>query len=412
MFNDEFKDETSTKEEKVEDKKVKSEEEDLKFVNKNLNFSQAISNFISSASENGVIVDRASATTLFASLASSRLIVVDNMQSDNFYKFLNVASNYFGVPSFVDYVYDEYPFSYEHVGENGATIKSNVINAIESANKNKEKIHLIGLDNVKISNFKEYFEPFNKYILNPKKLTKGVVLGSSTYDIPNNVWFIINVSSQDNIKNFDLDLARGICVDSFSVLDNEVQSEKKEYPLFTSQQLNYLATKTVESVVISEEVWKKLDKFESFATELNGTQFGNKLVRAIEKHVAILAENDNTVNEAVDMTLASKIAPFMFIELKEFNLKDEGIMDALDKAFGEDNVTYAHSKMENYSYYSNQKVEEPTENYVDESEYANYNGEYYAEQENQEYYAEQENQEYINSGEEYAEYYSEENYQE
>lgn len=400
MFNDEFDVVEPIKEENVQENKTLAvEEDDFKFVNKTITFKTAINDYISSASESGVVIDNTSASVLFASLAGSKLIAIDNMQSDDFNKFMYVTNEYFSVPSFVDYVYDGYPFNYEYQDENGNVIKSNVISGIEEANKNKEKIYLIGIDNVKLSNFSEYFAPLNKYVANPKKITKNVKLGPYTLDVPDNVWFVINISSQDNIKNFDIDLARGISIDSFNIGECEATEEKRSYPLFTCQQLSYLASKTVESVVVPEEAFKKLDKLELFATGLNNSQFGNKLSRAIEKQIAILVEAENTVNEAIDMTLASKIVPFLFIELKEFNLKEEGLMDAIDNSFGEENVTYAHSKIENYSYYSSVQTNEV-------SEYA------YTTAENGEYNSEVSQEGYYYEGEDYAGYYSEENPQE
>ncbi len=351
MFNDEFDTVVEISEAK-EEKHVHSEEDEFKHVNKSLSLNKAIEDFMACANEKGVSIDKESASLFFSSLVSSKLIAIDNLDSKCFDKFMASASKYFSTSKYVDNVQDAFSYSLVKHLDNGSTIKSQVISGLEQAVKNKDKIYLIGLDNVRFNTLKEYFEQFEKFIANPKSEHNYVLIENESYKIPENVWFVVNVSNEENIKTLDIELARGISINSLNVKDCEPSVASKQYALFTYQQLDYLATKSVETLAATEETWKKFDKLENFAIDLSKSQFGNKMFRAVEKQIAILLEAENTLIETVDLVLATKIIPFMLIELKEFNLKNEGFVEFINNVFGDANVTYTHSKTERYIHYS------------------------------------------------------------
>ncbi len=397
MFKDEFDSVSVNKEEeKIEPSKVHEEEDLFKYVDKNLTISEAVENYVACARERGVLIDKASASSLFASLVSSKLLFVDSMDPNEFDKFIFATSEYFGTYKYLDYAYED-TYTLEYVDENGNLYRSNMLFALEEAVKNKEKIYIVGIDNVKLYGFNNYFEPFKKYILNPKNENNSIKVGEKTYKIPENVWFIVNVSKEENVANLDRELSRSVTFNTIKFTELEVNGAYSNFPLFTYQQLLYLADKTVESVAVTEDVWKKFDKVESFISELNGSQFGNKMFRQVERQLAILVENENSINEAVDMVLSSKIVPYAFIELKDFNLKNEGFIGHIDSVFGEENVTYAHSKIETYSYNYNLQLEN-VELQNAEAQYGEYDSQEYQN------YVQDENGYYLENGEYPQEY--------
>jgi hypothetical protein len=104
-------------------------------------------------------------------------------------------------------------------------------------------------------------------------------------------------------------------------------------------QLSFMAEKCRNSFSMSEDLWKKVDSLEEYATKYSGYRFGNKLWLRFEKFLAVLKACEIEPSVALDNALNSILVDVLQIVLDgKLASDDRGLMEALEFYFGEDNV--------------------------------------------------------------------------
>lgn len=346
LFSKEFDTHEEEISHEAEEKVEGVDSELLVYIDKEQTFESAAAEFESFALERGCQFEKATVRNIFASLASSRLMVVKGMDDNAFRKLVFLLSSYFDSSAFVDRVDSTYESESSllfHDDGHGNRTKTNALNAIESARNVRHCIHFAALENVIPSALTKYFIPYAKYVKNPLANHHVTVVGAgyaeSSYYMPQNLWFILNLAngeSADRLPDFISEVAT---VNTFNFKEVQGASNHTSVKRFTYYQMEHLAEKTVNNTYVPEDIWKKVDKLEEYVKSHTTYSLTNKMWLCFEKYAYVSIACGADTNDAVDRALCAKLMPSIVAVLKgNLSNDDRNISDTLDVLFGEECV--------------------------------------------------------------------------
>lgn len=326
----------------------------FKNINKDLTFVSACSEFEAFARERGYVFTPETVKEIFAAFSASRLIMVKGMDNDTFTAFVAIVSEYFGGKLRVDSVNESYineEFMLFGHDEADHRYKRNALLAMESADRFKYDIFIAALTDVKFEFISNYFVPFARYIRNPNGTNSVLAMNerhiSTAYNIPRNLWFILNLDggeTLDNIPEYISDIAT---VNTFEFEFCEPEHTQTDVTMFKYPQIEYLENKNKALSEIDEDTWKKFDKFKDFVNYYTPYSVSNKLWTSLEKYVATYIACDGDRHEAIDKAIAYKLIPSVMSALKDCEFEEgKDLVSTLDRLFGEENTAYSRKMIQ------------------------------------------------------------------
>ena len=355
-----FKNEFDTIEEEIVAQQTKISvsgkyDESLKYIDKNVDFGTASREFALYATEHGVAISEEDCAKIFASLASSRLLVFKDTDSELFGKLATLLSEYFGAPTYADNA-DGYS-SEESVlyapDNEGHRIKKNVAIMLENAVNATHTLHIGALNNVKCSEMINYFAPYARYAKNPTGYT--VVTAHNEYNrecgffISQNVWFLVNLGAEecyDEIPDFIADIAT---VNTVKLEKRDAAYKVTPTTKFAYYQLGYLAERAADAYAISEDMWKKVDAVEKYVKSVNPDfHIDNKLCLAFERCVSALMAIGVDRLDALDRAISLKMLPALIIAVcGRLGDGDKTLTETFDSVFGEGSMVESLAVLKN-----------------------------------------------------------------
>lgn len=326
--------------------------EQLAYIDNELTFNDAISDFITAAKEKGMEFDKANASRIFSAMASSRIIVTNGLSAGAFEDLMVILGNYFESAAYIDSVDDTYT-SHESVlfynDAAGNRIKTHAKIALESAYNVSHRVYFVGLSDVKLKGLSSYFAPFVKHAKNPSARYGFTAHNERNieayYTVPQNVWFVLNLAEGESLADLPASIAEIASVNNISFVECTPSETHESVRRFTYYQMEYLCEKISSKFEINELTWKKVDKLEAFIAARAPYQINNKLWLCLEKYTGTYMACDNDEVRALDEALAAKVLPSMIVAANGmFAANDTGILETLEALFGEDN-TEACKKM-------------------------------------------------------------------
>lgn len=316
----------------------------LSYIDKEQNFASAAHDFEVFAAERGCKFKKETVMNIFSSLSASRLIVVSGMSSANFKKFMLVLSSYFETVAHIDHVDKSYEGSGRvlfQTDDSGNKNKTNVLSAIESARNIKHSIHFAALDNVYPANLPTYFTSFVNYVKNPFGNSHVTVLNDAnaetSYYIPQNIWFVLNLSKDAKPDELPTFVAEVASVNSFDFAECDSTSKHAMVRKFSYYQLDYLCEKASASSAIDEESWKKIDKLEELVSKRADFVIGNKMWLCLEKYTYAYLACGGEAFDALDRAVSAKLMPALIAALRGKMTSDErSLSETVEMILGED----------------------------------------------------------------------------
>ena len=342
-----------------EGKLVNTPDEDIdneyfKNINKDLSFASACSEFDAFARERGYVFSKDTVKEIFASFSASRLIMVKGMNNETFTSFVSVVSEYFGGRLRVDSVNDSY-VNEEHMlfghDEADHRFKRNTLLAMENADRFKYDIFIAALTDVKLETISNYFVPFARYIRNPNGSNSVLAMNerhiSTAYNIPRNLWFILNLDGKETLDNMPEYISDIATVNTFEFERCEPEHIHGDVTMFKYPQIEYLENKNKAIAEIEEDIWKKFDKLKDFVNYYAKYNLSNKLWTSFEKYVATYIACEGDRREALDKAIAYKLIPSIMSALKDCEFEEgKDLVSTLDRLFGEDNTAYSRKMIQ------------------------------------------------------------------
>lgn len=319
-------------------------------INDSISFETAAADLRKYASESGVGLSADSASSVIAAFASSKIIFTKSLESEKAQNFVTCIANYFGANLFVEAVTDAHRSQdrlLRTMSEDGISSPTAILAALISAVDRPDTMHVIHVKGIRSNRMSEYLTPYIKYFSNPASNAKISAKGSDdAYTIPSNVWFVFDIERSDLVENIPAYILEHAVVLPVKYSDSDVISYKTPFTPIAQKDFEYLSEKTRAKHLLHEDIWKKIDTVEAFATKHSSYTIGNKFWLQIETYISILLSVNTELAVAVDSTLASVILPALAASLvgKTSN-SEKNIIDEAERVFGEDNIPLCHSML-------------------------------------------------------------------
>ena len=318
----------------------------LKHIDKEQSFLSATRDFEMYAAEKGYYLDSDTVKSIFASLASSRLLLTEGMDEESFHDLMLLLCGYFESNIYIDAT-DESYVSADSVlfgtDRYGTRVRTNAFAALESACGNMKKIHFSALTNVHAEDLPKYFTPYVNYVKNPLSQYHVTVLNDknveSSYYIPPNMWFILNLAHGESIDMIPDFVSEVSTLNHIRMTKREPIQREGVFRSFSYYQMEYLVEKLAASYAVDEDIWKRIDRLEAYVNGYVPYHIGNKLWLCMEKYALVHVACESETVDAVDGAVCAKLLPSIVAKLKGRLPKEEkSFEETLEAVFGEGRV--------------------------------------------------------------------------
>lgn len=344
MFVNEFDTAPKTTEEENGDKIEGVASEYLQYIDKEQNFELAAAEFEIYAAQRGCKFRPDVTKKVFAALASSRLLVIDGMSSEQLTTFMKMLCGYMKTGVYIDRANEAYTgidgvlFKLDQQGNKR---KTNLNLSMDFARKTPSNIHFATLTNVTCASLPAYFTPFLSYVKNPLANNQVVALNEknteTSYHIPQNVWFVLHLAEGERGINLPTFVSEVATVNRFDFEDCAVSEQTSEVRNFSYYQMDYLAERASNIMTVDEDVWKRVDRLEEFVSSHTPFRIGNKLWLGLERFAYVYLACDGDKMMAVDEALAAKLmVPALTALQGKLSQEDMSLSETVESILGED----------------------------------------------------------------------------
>ncbi len=294
--------------------------------------------------ERGMRLSPEQARGAICAMMTSRLLVVRNDTAGNFRRFVTLLGEFFGSESRIDAVYGRSAekgsllFNRE---ASGAIRESEILHGMWAA-QNSEKPVLLALSGVRFADMGRLLTPYIRYFSNPQH-AYNVSEYDTVVSLPSNLWFVLGVAggeSIDEMEPFVANFAAVIDLETEVCEVSDVSLEAAYLPVApTCPQIEALVFRAKKSTEIDEDLWKAVDRLESFVNDYTPYHIGNKLFLQLERYLAVYAACNGEMPRAMDSAVAAKLLPAILSNLKGKEGTEEiELLQVLESIFGEENV--------------------------------------------------------------------------
>lgn len=303
-------------------------------VNTDLTFADVVEQFITFATERGCKIDTASAKGLFASFAASRVLILRGMQAKEFETLVGVIGEYFGTQARPDLVDDSYTCQNDLLFSAGGQKKTAKL-VLESAQAEREKIHLLVLSGVTASAASTCLDAFVQYANAPEaphSLSAKISAETNTYYLPANLWIILNLAENERIVDLPTSLLEVACTCDIAVsLCDKAEAFAAMEHISYSQMSILIA---LAKCTVDESDWKKLDVFSDSLEKSLLYKISNKQWIAMEKYISVCNACFENSTDALDKAIAAKILPDILAKALVADKKLDIVTEVMN-AFGD-----------------------------------------------------------------------------
>lgn len=312
-----------------------------------LTFPAAIETFTTLAAEKGLIPHGHTVRDLFAAMASSRLTVTKGLSGESFAALVSLLGEYFGCPASLDAVDGTYTDEAALLfgrSEEGNTVRRGALNAIAAARRDPRTVHIVALDNVSLENVSDYLVPYARYARAPHSActvtTRDTEGNDVTYLLPENLWFVLNLREGEGLHRMPDYLTEVAAVVTPVFESAEPNLTHAEFAPFRYGQMLYLCDRLRAAFSLEEDMWKRIDRLESYAARLGGFSLTNKLWLGLEGYLSVLLTVEPDPAAALDEALAARLMPALIASLSGNIPADErSLTETLDAILGDGNTT-------------------------------------------------------------------------
>ncbi len=320
-----------------------TDDEYLKYVNKEFKFGDLVRDFDLFAKEKGYKLDGTMIAEIFSALASSRLVIT-KMDDEYYTALVTLLCEYLESPVCIDRVDEGYTTEdsvlYKTL-EDSTRVKTNAMRGLEYAQKSLRNMFIISLTNVSFESISDYFVPYAKYIRNP--LSNIYVNYQDEYGankriaIAKNVWFMFNIASTEKAYDMPTYLGEVSALQSIEFTRCAPAGINPDLNKLKFYQFEYMLDKSRNQAVITEDTWKKIDRLESAIGGEDSRRITNKLTVGFERYVNVYALCGGDSKEGFYKALNTKLLPYFAAESCDVKFISV-ISEALETIFGEENV--------------------------------------------------------------------------
>ena len=312
------------------------------FVDNDLTFAALEQDFIALAKDMGIVLEGDTAASTLAAFATSRLVAIESIKGEQLKKFSEVLAKFFNTPVYFEEINES--FSNGNLlyvtDEDGKTRETAILKMINSAKEHKEVVHFVTLTNLHAADLANLFSQYIRYLNNPQRDSKITFKDmDENILLPENIWFVISPAKGQRVEELPIYMTELMTMPVVKCSECEPSEEHGEYRFLGYYQINYLAEKCKSGLVISEDLWKKMDSLEEYVHKHSAYKFGNKLQLRLEKYLSILCSCEFDMIVALDSSINSTILPVVQVALdKKIPDDDKGLLETMESLFGDENI--------------------------------------------------------------------------
>lgn len=315
-------------------------------VDKNLTLAVAAAELSGYAAASGLLLREDALHALLAAMASSRLLVVRDMGAESLSALISMLGGYFTSVTSVESaegVSTEAELLFERE-EDGVMTPRGLLTVMETAARERGRIHVAALTDVDPGTAASYLVPFTRHAHAPTSGTAIPVADQSgetiLYRIPENLWLVLSLKSGAALCDLPPFLSE---VATNHAWDVEITAPAPGGPgtvaHFGYGQMDYLCDGLLSRLAVEEDTWKRIDRLEAYGARFSDFRIGNKLWRNLEVYMGVLMELSHTETAARDAALSALLMPNLLTALSgRLPREERSLAETLDSILGEGNV--------------------------------------------------------------------------
>lgn len=337
-----FKQEETVREDNAQQLQITRVDEGV--FDKEQTLQKTVADFSALANVHGLKIDVRTAGKLFASFASSRLIILKNADKEAANKLLNALNDYFDHSVVTQSCADaKNPELFHTQTEDGTYALTQAGTTISNLTDEERKIRVVALTDVKSDMVKDLVNPIMRYIDYPQRSSFVTIKdgrAEKSCELTENVWFAI-VLERDaaviDIPKYVLDVADVLELDlQTSIPVQAIESDEEKYSPLYYGQFKKLVDNAKRDCALDEIYWKRIDRLEEYVSDCNDYRIENKQWLRIEKFVGVYLAIAGEADEALDYAVAQHVLYGMLATVAASKKQpEEKFTHMVENVFGE-----------------------------------------------------------------------------
>ncbi|GEM_PF-4275890 len=281
--------------------------------------------------DNGLSVEINTMREMFASLASSKLMVFRHKNPEITERFLEIFTDFIGAKLHADALEDE-DESVADLLSGGHAFKE----CLERAHADRNKLNILSLSGVDLHRFQEDFEEIIDYALKPNVSSAfDDLLKEYQLTMPSNIWIALLANDVETSSLDETFLKSTVFIDLEATPIKPKETVYQNSVKLSYQTMKNLFNEGMEQYYLDEDEWKKFDQIEGYLNQRADFKMDNQLFIRLERFAStfLLFGGDN--HEAIDRLLFSKLLPIAStIDFNGNEQTEEAMLDLFEKLFG------------------------------------------------------------------------------
>ncbi len=230
---------------------------------------------------------------------------------------------------------------------NGTTSPSGVMSSVKVAESHKDKVHFASITDVAFADAGAFLTPYIRYFSNPQNGCK-VKEPHETVQIPTNLWFVLNARNGDSLENLEPFIANFAAVVDLQVELVAEAAEKTPNKALTCTEVDALIYRARKASEVDENLWKLVDRMESYINDRVPYHIGNKLYLQMECFLAVYGGCGGDAHDGMDSAIAAKLLPAIINRQTELQREDDvEFREVMSNIFGEEHITVCRYMLKN-----------------------------------------------------------------
>ena len=285
--------------------------------------------------DNGLSVEINTIREMFASLASSKLMVFRHKNPEITERFLEIFTDFIGANFYSDALEDE-DRSIADLLSGGHAFKE----CLERAHADRNKLNILSLNGVDLHRFQKHFQELIAFALKPNvSSTLDEILQAYQLTMPSNIGIALLAQEVETASLDESFLKSAVFIDVEATPVKPKETVYQNSVKLSYQTMRNLFNEGMEQHYLDEDEWKKFDQIEGYLNQRADFQMDNQLFIRLERYAStfLLFGGDN--HEAVDRLLFSKFLPIAStIDFNGNEQTEEAMLDLFEKLFGLENL--------------------------------------------------------------------------
>lgn len=296
------------------------------------------------AASRGIVLEIASARSLIAAMAASKIVFITSRNASLLPAFEQTLNEYFSAYSGVTTASDSWNSRFDLFWrDDGDELNlSDFTAAVYSAANEERKHTIVIIDNVDTGNLASYFSTFISYANRPAERWEANLGENVAFTLPDNITYVL-VPVGGNTEAVPPEILSGATVVDVTITSDESQTANAGWvrPVtFTENLLKNMAERSRESFFLSDGVWNKLDALSDNIAREEKFNIDNKNMLQIERYTSVLLDAGADEREAVTAMFLGKLN-FLLKNTKTYKAVggDRKISALIENIFAEEELT-------------------------------------------------------------------------